>query len=177
MFVSKALKSNMSIHKQNKLSNQVHIKRLAFIHYTGSSFSIKVCGRKVYSTNMINTDHNDMPCYTLTYPVRGLSFRHFDSDGPRFSMAIWSGKCNYFTGILVYFICFVAFAIQLGNLIGNYIRPTITNTNVEEKELKAIGFPLVIKICVSPGFNKDAIKDAGYKGPKGFFLGQSMYNR
>ena len=118
-----------------------------------------------------------MACYTLTYPVRGLSFRHFESGGPRFSMAIWSGKCSYFTGILMYFICFVAFAIQLGNVIGNYIKPTITNTNVEEKELKEVGFPLVLKICVRPGFNQTAIKDAGYTGDRAFLLGQSMFNR
>ena len=37
-------------------------QRLAYIHYRGSSFSIKVRGRKVYSTNTINTHNNDMPC-------------------------------------------------------------------------------------------------------------------
>ena len=61
----------MSIHKLKQLSNQVHIKRLAFIHYAGSSFfCIKVRGRKVYSTNTINT-HNyalldaHLPCQGL----------------------------------------------------------------------------------------------------------------
>ena len=77
----------------------------------------------------------------------------------------------------MYFICFVAFGIQLGNLIGNYINPTITNTNVEKRELKEIGFPLVLKICVRPGFNMTAIQDAGYTGDRAFFLGQSMFNR
>ena len=176
-FFQKVLTSNMSIHKQNKLSNQVHIKRLAFIHPIGSFFYIIVCGRKVYSINTIHTHNNDMPRKTLTYPVRGLSWGHFCSGGPRFSMATWSGKWRYFTGILVYLICFVAFAIQLGNLIGNYVKPTITSTNVEEKELKEIGFPLIVKICVKPGFNQNAIQDAGYRGPQEFFFVQSKINR
>ena len=92
-------------------------------------------------------------------------------------MAFWSGKLSYFTRLLVYFIFFVAFAIQFGNLIGNYSKPTITNTNVEKIELKEIGFPLVLKVCVSPGFNQTAIKDAGYRGDRLFFVGQSKYKR
>ena len=92
-------------------------------------------------------------------------------------MAFWSGNWSYLIRLLVYFICLVAFSIQLGTLIGNYIKPTIINTNVVERELKEIGFPLVLKICVSPAFNKTAITDAGYGGIRSFFLGQSMYNR
>ena len=92
-------------------------------------------------------------------------------------MALWSGKLGYFSRVLVYFICFVAFTIQFGNLIENYAKPSITNTNVEERKLKEIGFPLVLKICVSPGFNETAINNAGYKHIYNFFRGKSMYNR
>ena len=60
-FFQNALKSNMSIHKQNQLSNQIHIKWLAFIHPIGFSFYIIVYGRKVYSINKINTHNIDMP--------------------------------------------------------------------------------------------------------------------
>ena len=77
----------------------------------------------------------------------------------------------------MYFIFFVAFAIQFANLIGNFIKPTITNTYVEKMELKEIGFPLVLKICVRPGFNETAIKEAGYKHVYNFFRGKSIYNR
>ena len=92
-------------------------------------------------------------------------------------MAFWSGKLSYFTRLLVYFIFFVAFAIQFGNLIGNYSKPTITNTNVEEMELTEIGFPVVLKICVRPGFNKTAINIAGYTNIFDFFSGRSMHNK
>ena len=92
-------------------------------------------------------------------------------------MAFGVRKLSYCTQLLVYIICFVAFAIQFGNLIVNFIKPTITNTNVEERELKEIGFPLVIKICVKPGFNETAINDAGYENSFGFFRGQSMRNK
>ena len=92
-------------------------------------------------------------------------------------MAFWSGKLNYFIRLLVYIISFIAFSYQFANLIEDYSRPTVTNTNVEEKELKDIGFPLVLKICVRPGFNETAIKDAGYKNIFEFFLGKSMRNK
>ena len=101
---------------------------------------------------------------------------HLDSGSLRDNMAFWSGKLIYFIRLLVYFICFFAFAIQFGNLFGNVSKPTITNTNVEERELREIGFPLILKICVGPGFNKTAINEAGYSSSYDFFIGRSMYN-
>ena len=92
-------------------------------------------------------------------------------------MAVWSGKLTIFIRLLVYIFCFIAFTIQFGHLIGNFIEPIRTNTNVEERDLKEIGFPVVLKICVRPGFNLTAINDAGYKGIFEFFLGKSMYNK
>ena len=77
----------------------------------------------------------------------------------------------------VYFLGFIAFTIQLGSVIENYIFPTVTNTNLIEKNIKDVGFPLIIKICIKPGFNETAIKEAGYEDVWGFFKGQSMYNR
>ena len=78
---------------------------------------------------------------------------------------------------MVYIIPFIAFSYQFANLIEDYSKPTVTNTNMEEKELKDIGFPLVLKICVRPGFNETAIKNAGYKNIPDFFLGKSMHNK
>ena len=77
----------------------------------------------------------------------------------------------------VYFLGFIAFTIQLGSVIENYIFPTVTNTNLIEANLKDVGFPLIIKICIKPGFNKTAINEAGYIDIWGFFKGQSVYNR
>ena len=88
-------------------------------------------------------------------------------------MAVWSGKLTIFIRLLVYIFCFIALTIQFGHLI----EPTITNTNVEERDLKEIGFPLLLKIGVRPGFNLSAINNAGYKGIFDFFLGKSMHNK
>ena len=79
-------------------------------------------------------------------------------------------------------------AINVHYLFGRFCDPTwksywklyqahYKNTNVEQKELKEIWFPLFLKICVRPGFNKTAIQNAGYTGAKAFFFCQSMFNR
>ena len=46
--------------------------------------------------------------------------------------------------------------IQLVNVLESYIQPTITRTWEEEVPLEDIEFPLVIKICIVPGFNQTA---------------------
>ena len=120
--------------------------------------------------NTITITKHDKPFVAVTKSIRG-------SVGASVSMAFWSGKLSYFTRLLVYIISIIAFSIQFGNLIGNYSKQTVTNTNMEEKELKDIGFPLVLKICVTPGFNETAIKIAGYKNIFEFFLGKSMHNK
>ena len=88
-------------------------------------------------------------------------------------------SCNltYSIRCFVFVLGFIAFTLQLGSRIENYIFPTITNTNLIEKNLKDICFPLVIKICLKPGFDETAIKEAGYFDIFGFFKGQSTYNR
>ena len=79
--------------------------------------------------------------------------------------------------ILVQLICFIVFAIQVKNVLENYLMTTITSTHVKEMDLKDIGFPLVVKICVKPGFNETAVMEAGYKNLWSFWNGQSKYNR
>ena len=79
--------------------------------------------------------------------------------------------------LLVNLFCFIAFSIQFANVLEGYIMPSQTNTDVEEKELRDLGFPVVLKICFKPGFNESAIVEAGYSGIWGLFSGQNMKNR
>lgn len=73
-------------------------------------------------------------------------------------------------------VCTVVLAIQLVNVLESYIQPTITRTWEEEVPLEDIEFPLVIKICIVPGFNQTALHEAGYEDTWKFFLGQSRFN-
>ena len=42
--------------------------------------------------------------------------------------------------------------------------------------LHDIEFPLVIKICVIPGFNQTALQEAGYSDMESYFLGQNWFD-
>ena len=42
--------------------------------------------------------------------------------------------------------------------------------------LHHIDFPLVIKICVIPGFNQTALQEAGYSDMESYFLGQNLFD-
>ena len=60
-----------------------------------------------------------------------------------------------------------------------FMRPTLTNTVVEQLDLKNMDFPLVVKVCVKPSFNNTALEEAGYDttwGSSLYFVGQSKYN-
>ena len=75
---------------------------------------------------------------------------------------------------LSYFICISAFVVQFGILFQGYLHPEQTNIRVSEKDMSE--FPLVFKICFSPGLNESAIKEAGYEYSWKYFWGQSKYN-
>jgi hypothetical protein len=75
--------------------------------------------------------------------------------------------------------CTAALLVQLGSVLWNgYIRPSVTNTVVEERKWKEmdLGMPVVLKICVTPAFNLTAIKYMGYDGVWSYFEGMSKYN-
>ena len=57
-----------------------------------------------------------------------------------------------------------------------FIHPTLTNTDTRMIDLDSMEFPLDIKICAEPGFNEDAIRDAGYKKTSYYFKGISRFN-
>ena len=90
----------------------------------------------------------------------------------------WSAACsaskNYL--IILHLACFAAFAIQFGNVLEGYLVPRETHVTVTERRLRTFDFPLVIKICVSPGFNISAIHEAGYSKLFNYFRGESASN-
>ena len=90
----------------------------------------------------------------------------------------WSAVCslskNYL--LILHIACFVAFAIQFGNVLEGYLVPRETHVTVTERGLRATTFPLVIKLCVSPGFNISAVHEAGYSKLFNYFRGKSASN-
>ena len=81
---------------------------------------------------------------------------------------------------LVHLACLAAFLVQLGGVLEGFLRPTITSTVVEQKNLQDIDFPLCFKICIKPGFNAIVLNEMGYDtsdGSYGYFSGRSRFNR
>ena len=70
----------------------------------------------------------------------------------------------------------VILAVQLSHVLEGYFKPTTTRTWEEEVPLKDIDFPLVIKVCVIPGFNQSALIEMGYDNTWRYFLGLSRFN-
>ena len=78
--------------------------------------------------------------------------------------------------ILVKLACTALLTVQLAFVLGGFIKPAITRTWEEEVPLQDIDFPVVMKICVSPGFNQTALHEVGYEDTWHYFLGQSKFN-
>ena len=74
-------------------------------------------------------------------------------------------------------IAFTAFlTVQLAYVLEGYVKPETTWTWDEHEQLEELEFPLVIKICVIPGFNQTALRELGYKETFSYFLGRDIYN-
>lgn len=78
--------------------------------------------------------------------------------------------------VLVNLFCTVVLTIQLANILEGYIKPSLTRTWEEELMLRDIDFPVIVKVCVIPGFNEKALREAGYQDTWFYFLGQSMFD-
>ena len=78
--------------------------------------------------------------------------------------------------VMVNLFCTLVLAIQLANILEGYIKPSLTRTWEEELMLRDIDFPVIVKICVIPGFNEKALKEAGYDDTWSYFLGQSRFD-
>ena len=86
-------------------------------------------------------------------------------------------KVGYFN-LMAHLLCISFFSYQTFRLVPNIISPTKTHTSVKQELLKDIDFPLDIKMCAEPAFNRSAIVEAGYKNrAHRYFKGQSMFNR
>jgi hypothetical protein len=82
-----------------------------------------------------------------------------------------------FYWLLVQLACSTALMVQLGFVIWNgFIRPSVTNTVVEQRNMKDMDLPVVLKICIAPGFDHVALIEAGYLNVYDYFYGYSKYN-
>ena len=59
--------------------------------------------------------------------------------------------------------CTIILTVQLSIVFEGYISPTLTRTWEEEVPLENMNIPLVIKVCVIPGFNQTALQEMGYR--------------
>ena len=78
--------------------------------------------------------------------------------------------------VLVNLFCTAVLLVQLANVLQGYTKPTLTQTREEDLKLGDKDFPVILKICVIPGFNGAALQKAGYLDTWSYFLGQSMFN-
>ena len=73
-------------------------------------------------------------------------------------------------------IAFTAFlTVQLAYVLEGYVTPETTRTWDEYEHFAEMEFPLVIKICVIPGFNQTALRELGYKEAFSYFVGRDKY--
>ena len=73
-------------------------------------------------------------------------------------------------------IVFTAFlTVQLARVFEDYIKPKTTRTWDEYARLEDMDIPLVIKICVIPGFNQTALEKLGYYDTFSYFVGRDHY--
>ena len=74
-------------------------------------------------------------------------------------------------------VCVLAAFIQLAFILGKYTNPDQLNTTTSEISLSDMEFPLDIKICAEPAFNKKALFDAGFgKRSYHYFNGRSRFD-
>ena len=75
-----------------------------------------------------------------------------------------------------YALCTCMVALQLFHFVRSWISPTITNTYVEEIQLKDMDFLLDILLCVKPSLNLTALREIGYKSPFNYVVGNTNPN-
>ena len=78
--------------------------------------------------------------------------------------------------ILVNIICFCLFLLSTILLLSDYFAPTKMKTTIHHEDLKDRDFPVIIKICITDGFNRSLLFDHGYHSEYHYFIGQSKHN-
>ena len=76
----------------------------------------------------------------------------------------------------IYSCCFIAFTIQLVSVADKLLNPYETYTNIEQRKLREISFPIIFKICIKPGLDEAELNKSGYDGITNYFRGRSKYN-
>ena len=76
---------------------------------------------------------------------------------------------------VVHSCCFIAFTVQIVQLVVNQTDPAHTVSSTSKKTITA-GKYLVFKICMKPGFDETNLHEASYSSPAGFFFGKSWFN-
>ena len=77
---------------------------------------------------------------------------------------------------LINILCCVACIWQFYGVVYDWVYPSQKTTDVTEKKLDDIEFPIIFKICIKPGFNNTAFKEEGYSDITDYFLGRSRFN-
>ena len=101
--------------------------------------------------------------------------------------SIFNGSCKFWAAMALHIkgnlftlktlwvmvnIVFTTFlTVQLVHIFERYIRPQTTQTWEEKVPIKDLEFPLVLKICVIPGFNQTALQELGYRDTFAYFVG------
>ena len=73
------------------------------------------------------------------------------------------------------FICAIAFTIN--TILSVLDQTSSTRVTKIQTQLSDIAFPAILKIAVKPGFDLEALKDAGYESVDDYFLGRSMFHK
>ena len=73
--------------------------------------------------------------------------------------------------------CTLAFLVQMVTLTRSLLNPsqTISHTSIENVTVE--DFPVIFKVCIKPGFDDEALQEAGYESTFEYFLGKSRYNQ
>ena len=72
--------------------------------------------------------------------------------------------------------CVIAFSVQMIILTRDLMYPDHTVSKTFRKKLTVQSFPVVFKICINPGFNKEALNATGYDSIFNYFRGVSRFN-
>ena len=72
--------------------------------------------------------------------------------------------------------CAFAFLIQMCIFLYDQAHPTLTETNLEERKLEELDFPVIFKLCFQNSFNLEKIVNAGYSSVSNYFKGKSRFN-
>ena len=79
---------------------------------------------------------------------------------------------TYLFKSLIFISCFVHAIFIAYDLIC----PTDTVLRFEQRNLDDIEFPIIFKVCITPGFNISELQEAGYKSIWYYFTGTSKYS-